>query len=191
VQLLQGDKAMSKQKAKNNGEYWEIKLGKQKVLIDHEDLDLLTNHYFRIKTWRGGEQYVYSGTTGEYKNKFLHRIILGRMRNIKGKVCDHINGNPFDNRRSNLRACNFSENSKNAKMQARNKIGIKGLHDDERLSLIIATIQNKHKKYKRTFKYGGWKRNRNQAIVEAKLWRDKMEMKLHGEFSVIKSRGLK
>lgn len=40
----------------------------------------------------------------------LHRFIMG---DVPGKVIDHINGDPLDNQRSNLRHCSRKENARN------------------------------------------------------------------------------
>lgn len=40
---------------------------------------------------------------------------------------DHINGNPSDNRWSNLRPANQSQNNANARMRADNTVGLKGV----------------------------------------------------------------
>jgi len=47
----------------------------------------------------------------------MHRVILG-LRHGDGKITDHINGNPLDNRRDNLRVVNSSQNNQN---RAKNK----------------------------------------------------------------------
>lgn len=49
---------------------------------------------------------------GKIKNTSLHRIILG---NIENKEIDHINRDPLDNRKCNLRFCTRQENVRNRK----------------------------------------------------------------------------
>lgn len=53
---------------------------------------------------------------------------------------DHINGNPIDNRLSNLRECNHFQNMQNSRMKKNNKCGIKGVCHDKRRDLWFARI---------------------------------------------------
>jgi HNH endonuclease/AP2 domain len=46
----------------------------------------------------------------------MHRLILGLPPN-NGVCVDHINGNPYDNRRENIRICTVSQNNMNRKPQ--------------------------------------------------------------------------
>lgn len=45
-----------------------------------------------------------------------------------GPSIDHINGDSTDNRWSNLRVCDTSQNLSNKRVQRNNKLGIKGVH---------------------------------------------------------------
>lgn len=53
---------------------------------------------------------------------------------------DHINGNPADNRISNLRLASQSKNMKNAKRRADNTSGVTGVHWDKSRSKWKASI---------------------------------------------------
>ena len=82
-------------------------------LLSPEDQSL-----FATKSWNA--HLSTSGgwsVTGTYAKK-LHREVLGRE--ARGLVVDHIDGNTFDNRRSNLRACTNGQNAKNQRLR-RNK----------------------------------------------------------------------
>lgn len=72
------------------------------------------------KTWhakRSGKQFVaehsyFDHEQGRVRNILMHRFL---MRPPDDLVVDHINGNPLDNRRCNLRVCNRQENSWNSR----------------------------------------------------------------------------
>jgi hypothetical protein len=85
------------------------------ALIDEEDFDMVSKYTWWIKQ----NNYIYTQTSGR-KNRtsiYLHRLI---MNTEKGFEVDHINHNPLDNRKSNLRICTRSQNNMN-------KLGIHGI----------------------------------------------------------------
>jgi hypothetical protein len=59
----------------------------------------------------------------------MHRLIMGCVP-FDGKIIDHINGDPLDNRKQNLRFCTHSENMHNQKKPKHNKSGFKGVFWD-------------------------------------------------------------
>jgi hypothetical protein len=53
---------------------------------------------------------------GKYKSRFVHRLVAMAFLNVhEGEMVDHINGDPLDNRLSNLRKCTLSQNMYNSK----------------------------------------------------------------------------
>jgi hypothetical protein len=55
----------------------------------------------------------------------MHRFLFGSP--LGGKVWDHINGDPSDNRRANVRLSSLAENGRNRKVHCRNTSGTTGV----------------------------------------------------------------
>ena len=91
----------------------------QEFIVDVDDLELT-----QTRTWCIGKTgYLVASLNG--KNIKLHRYLLGLTN--PSDVVDHINRNPLDNRKSNLRICSQNENSKNTKLQTNNTTGYPGI----------------------------------------------------------------
>lgn len=75
------------------------------VFIDIEDIDKCKKYLWNIRTLN----YVRNDEIG-----LLHRYIMDCPDD---KVVDHINHNPLDNRKSNLRICTMLQNNHNKKRQ--------------------------------------------------------------------------
>lgn len=82
-------------------------VGGCEVLVDNEDFDKIRNQSWYL----GNNGYVYSNS----KKELLHRVITDCP---DGLVVDHINHNVLDNRRKNLRICNYSVNGINKKCRS-------------------------------------------------------------------------
>lgn len=82
------------------------------ILVDDIDSDLL------IYSWSesSGRKYASNSINGRwcYLHTLIMERVLGRKLN-RGEVVDHINGQPLDNRRSNLRIATDSQNKANSK----------------------------------------------------------------------------
>ena len=95
------------------------KHGLKQFFIDENDFDKIKDYNFGISNNGFNKEYVYCFKKKDSKNKiYLHRIITDCP---SGLVVDHINGNTFDNRQSNLRICTIVENSINCPV-SKNKI---------------------------------------------------------------------
>lgn len=90
----------------------------QEFMVDEEDLPKLGDY-----TWcRLQNKYLVANINGVVTR--LHRLIMNPPNDM---VVDHINGNGFDNRKSNLRICSNAENSRNCKIGKNNKSGYTGV----------------------------------------------------------------
>lgn len=81
------------------------------VLLDDRDFEELGSYKWRIYRVRGGAPYVRAYINENDRVQALHTMI---MKPPRGKVVDHINHNPLDNRRSNLRIVTPHQNNLNS-----------------------------------------------------------------------------
>lgn len=82
---------------------------------------------------RGGAYFAVRNVptdAGKYKTTPLHRVILSRIlgRELrKEEYVDHIDINPLNNRRANLRLATAAQNGRNRPLQKNNTSGFKGV----------------------------------------------------------------
>jgi hypothetical protein len=103
-----------------------IKISGYDVLIDDEDIDRVKELSWHLQKNRINEGCFYFRHDGKDDRINLHRYIMGCVYGDK-LIVDHINGDTLDNRKSNLRICTFSENTRNRKRHKNNKSGVKGV----------------------------------------------------------------
>ena len=102
----------------------------------------------------------------------LHRYIMNI--NNSNLVADHINRNPLDNRKANLRVCNYQENSFNKSIRSDNTSGIPGV-----------SFHKTNKKWRAKIKYNnltihlGYFEDINEALINRRV----AEEILFGEYS--------
>jgi hypothetical protein len=150
------------------------KLGTCKIQIDLEDVEKCKKYKWFIQHADGNYYRVCShkkGETGVFK---LHRFLMNVLNKSKKIEVDHIDGNPFNNRKTNLRLCSHIENQKNLKTPSHNTSGTKGVYYDNREECWIAEIiyNNKHI-------HIGKSKDKNEAIK----MRTNKELELYGEYS--------
>lgn len=97
-----------------------IRLTRGKVaLVDDKDFERVGQYRWYAQAVLSNKFYARNDRLG-----LLHRFIMG----ISGKdTIDHVNGNPLDNRRKNLRICSFEDNLKNKNLYKNNTSGYKGV----------------------------------------------------------------
>ena len=104
-----------------------IELTKGKfAIVDDEDYERLSKYNWCIQGQYAAR--AKSKKLGEFGGRltiFMHRFIMGLGDKSNDRVVDHINGNPLDNRKENLRICTNRENLRNSKVH--NRFGYKGV----------------------------------------------------------------
>jgi hypothetical protein len=90
------------------------------ALVDDEDFEMLSQW-----KWSGVRDVHRFDSPGHSPRLHsMHRFIMGAGPGVE---VDHINGNPLDNRRCNLRLCTSSQNGANQGIGSRNSSGFKGV----------------------------------------------------------------
>ena len=140
-----------------------------RVKIDNDDLEKcskLTWQYAKNKD----SKYIQTRIKGKMIK--LHRYIMNM--NNSNLVVDHINRNPLDNRKSNLRICSYKENSFNKSIRVDNTSGIPGV-----------SFHKTNKKWRAKIKYNnltihlGYFEDINEALINRRV----AEEILFGEYS--------
>lgn len=88
------------------------------VLVDEEDYQKYKDLTLRVQK----TGHVYLNGRGRTS---IHRDIIGCPPS--GMVVDHVNRNPLDNRRENLRFVSFADNAANRSLPTSNTSGYKGV----------------------------------------------------------------
>lgn len=142
----------------------------QVALVDDADFDLVSKfswHPHQARQ-RVPKTYVYGHANG--KQVSLHRFLMAPE---PGQLVDHINGDPLDNRRNNLRICAPSHNCMN-RNRHRGPSGFIGVIAHTGGWRARVGLNGK------TYRKDGFKTA--EAAARA---RDAMAIALHGEFAVL------
>lgn len=159
--------------------YIHIRLtnSKRLALIDRDMLELVFKH---TRKWHTDPRNTcVMGTSRLLRNKAntkgktvrVHQIVMNYFEGIL--EIDHINGDPFDNRKENLRLVTSAENSRNQKCHS-DKVGskYKGITYNRYRNKYYVSICKDYKSY-----YGGLFADEKEAARKA----NELMIKLHGE----------
>lgn len=153
--------------------------------IDDEDWEKVKDFKWYAQKEKSGFNKFYA-TTGILKEKNerkyystmqMQRFLLNPQ---KGMICDHIDGNPLNNKRNNLRICTIAQNAHNIKWNKRNKSGYKGVLWDKNRKKWMCQIVVK----KIPLKMGRFKN-----IGEAALAYNTAAKQYYGEFASLNKIG--
>lgn len=116
---------------------WTINTSRE-FYFDIEDYDKIKNYCWREEV----DHTNYHCLAATVHNK---HIIMSWL--IVGKFYDHIDRNPFNNRKNNLRKSSFCENARNRSIPNNNKSGIIGVYWSKYRNAWMAQIGFKGKSY--------------------------------------------
>ena len=105
--------------------------------------DICDKKYVDAHTWYENDLGYICARDSNNKIIRFHRYIFGfknQNRGNKYNVIDHIDGNPKNNTRENLKICNQIDNMKNIKIRKNNTTGYVGVEYVERLNRYHAYI---------------------------------------------------
>lgn len=156
--------------------YNRIGTYKESFYIDNKDYNIIKNYkWYTTKNRKSKRVLTHFNNT----NILLSRFILGI--NKHDKIIDHIDNNGLNNRRSNLRICNNSQNLHNISIpNINNSTGTRGIDYHKNTKKYRVRIKLNYKSY-----LIGYYKNKKDAI----LARLKSEKKYYGEFASKKKGG--
>ena len=148
----------------------EIPLTKGKVaIVDDEDFHLVSVYKWKFSN-RGYAAKNY-WENGKSKTILMHRLIMG---NPEDYFIDHIDGNPLNNRRENLRIVTNHQNTMNQKITSKNKSGYKGGCWSKSNKKRAATVRNNRRQV-----HLGYFDNKHDAARMYNFW----AADLYGEYA--------
>lgn len=147
------------------------KHGNFEVLVDEEDWEKISQYGWSISK---NKNYVRVESRINRKLVRLHRFILGLTPEDK-RVVDHINRNPLDNRKCNLRIAETNDlNLRNCSAKP-NKTGYRGVYKRFHKYHACISVNNKTVHIGKGF----------DTAEEAARARDEYALKVSGEFAIL------
>lgn len=145
------------------------------LLCDSEDFAILARYRWRAARQMHSAPRPMRKTTRAGRKGVLispHHELLGKPP--AGLVWDHINGNPWDNRRNNLRLATHAENMRNRRVSRKANGAGKGVQFRDGRWVCRIKCNN------RNYTVGGF-----ATMREAELAYDSMARHFHGDFACL------
>lgn len=149
--------------------YGVLHIGTAVFYFDLENLVLIqSRNWYVDKDGYLTSSYYY---LGQLRIVRFHRVVTHAK---PGQWVDHKDKNRANNRKQNLRCCNYSQNNRNRGRYSTNTSGVTGVGFDKKRERWVATIMYDHKRM-----FIGRFQNRDDAI----LARLETEVRLFGKFA--------
>ena len=146
-------------------------LNGQEASVSDDDFELVSQFRWSASRKKSGKGGYYFLTKKDRKTLYMHRLVMGA---VAGQEIDHINGDPSDNRRENLRFCTRGQNSANRSYSP--KSGFRGVYKQPYGNTWQVKICANRK-----FIRGG---NFRDPIEAAKKY-DELAVELFGQFATL------
>lgn len=175
---MDGLHVVSRNKIYNNGEFAEIILENSKkqevarTFIDIEDIEKISSYRWFMKKDGRVVSNVTSLNMGVSHIR-LHLLIMGiNDFDLTHKLIDHIDKNPLNNRKTNLRIVNAQENISNRNTQKNSVTGVSGVIIKKDGSKYVAQIKYKRKMIRLVYTNDFDLAVKTRLIEEARLFKD-------------------
>lgn len=109
--------------------------------IDKEDIDKIRYH-----KWRIGHKHIVTGS-GAGNIRELSHVLLDIPKEDSETIVDHIDGNPRNNKKNNLRICTQQNNICNKAFMSNNTLGFIGVSYDKARDRFSPEIRKDFKRY--------------------------------------------
>lgn len=147
------------------------------AIVDEDDFEEVSKYkWYYMKN--AGYACANTFIGGKRKTLLMHRLINKTPYRMQ---TDHISGDKLDNRKSNLRGCNATENSMNKEKYSNNTSGMKGV-------CLIIKMGGKYKYWFSQITCNGDRAAKTfpfteQGKLEATIWYNEQALKHFGEFA--------
>lgn len=145
---------------------WTTNTNKE-FYFDADDFDVIKKYCWTEHITNYGYHALEARQPDSGQTIRMHYLVIG-------KNFDHIDRNPFNNRKYNLREPGNCGNAQNHSLRKDNTSGVSGINFDKRNGLYVSRIQADNKRI-----FLGYFENKNDAII-ARL---NAEIKYYGEFA--------